>query len=112
MLRNLALAPLTLCLLYCKQTTPPRGPDGAGIITSRFSVAGEPWMRVIPASAPNCDSASDVLLTGPPPVFDSLGNQVDTSFLLLGRHVTVWASHATVFLSCPAQMGAERIVIK
>jgi len=111
MVRSLVVVSLMACLLSCKQATPPRGPDAAGLITNRFPVSGTPSMRVIPASPIGCDSAADVSLVGPPPVFDSLGNAVDTSALTVGRHVSVWAN-GTIEVSCPAGMSAERIVIK
>lgn len=111
MLRFVAVAVLIVTLMSCKQSAPPRGPDAAGIITDRLQDGGKPSMRVIPASTVNCDSAADVSLVGPPRVLDSLQNEVDTTFLTVGRHVLVWST-GTIEESCPAAMRAEMILIK
>jgi len=107
MLRSLAFASIVLGLSACKESTANRAPDAAGLITSRTATS----MRVIPATGFWCDSAADVVLTGPPPIIDSQGKRVDTSSLTVGKHVSVWAKYA-IEETCPAGMAAERIVIR
>ena len=107
MLRSLAVASLTACLLACHGSTTPPGPYVTGTITSRAPWGG-PGMLV--DGGTGCGGPF-VILVGPPPVYDSIGTALDTAALIVGRRVAVWVK-GVIEESCPERMGAEKIVVR